>query len=758
MSDPASPDPQPLPSEANPASLPPEEKQLAGGGTGVPLSSNVPAVTAPTPAPQPTANPVSVRHSLIGRAIEHAAHAIEGKQVVGYQPDANGDLQPVVGPRKPGGIFRDILIGALAGGAAGSTADPAQGFAGGAVRGAVAGNQAVTGMNQQRAANLKQQAQSKINSDNKEQQRILQQATVARGTLSVLSVDHHANLMNDRQISSVNDSNSKMRQVLLDNGGSLAHLPGPNGEELNGKADNGGELEKLFQQNPETVMKAPDGFHRIPLISLDTKGLTNENGRWVDQTGKEVDLADRTTFHLVDVPESLWGQNLSLDSGVINAIAGRPLAKGKPGSTFTTTLGSMYGLKIKNLSDIGRQTQALYSPPKTDQEADSLEAQLADIRDRQQSDPASVTEDEKHLLAAKSNILDRYNQQRQQREKVKQQAEIDKAVAIEKAKEGDKTPTNIGAASAAVTTARIAYRNDPSFENAKKLKEAQEYLTDQRNAEAGKKLDELQAQRTIDQRDEDVVAQSLASGDPTSLKDVASMRGDQRVRIFAKAKKLNPDFNTTTAKVKADTLEAFTNGKQADQIQSFNTFLGHAADASDVVNDYRTTGSPLINKPLNWIRKNAVGDPRYSQFVTSLAPVRDEFMTFLQNNHALTESDKKAADTIMSDTSSPAQIQAALKQMGNTSFIRLGALNTRYKRVMGEDFPDLLSVDSVQDAGKLGLGQQAAKFRAGGQVTGARTRPENGQQPPPSGATHAVRVNGKIVGYTTDGKTMTPAQ
>ncbi len=482
MADPASPDPQPLPSEANTALLSPEEKQLAGGGTGVPLSSNPAAGTAPIPAPQPTVNPVSARHSLIGRAIEHIAHSIEGKEVVGYQPDANGELQPVTQPRKPGGIFRDLLIGALAGGAAGSTADPQQGFAGGAVRGAVAGNQTVTSMNQQRAANFKQQAQNKIDSDNKEQQRIFQQASVANGTMNVLSIDHHANLLNDRQISSVNDSNSKMRQVLLDNGGSLAHLPGPNGEELNGRLDNGGELEKLFQQNPEAVMKAPDGFHRIPLISLDTKGLTNENGHWVDQNGKEVDLADRTTFHLVDVPESLWGQNLSLDSGVINAIAGRPLAKGKPGSTFTTTLGSMYGLKVKNLSDINRQMQGLYSAPKTDQEADTLEAQLADIRDRQQTDPNSVTDDEKHLLAAKSNILDRYNQQRQQREKTKQQAEIDKAVAIEKAKAGDKTPTNIGAASAAVTTARIAYRNDPSSENAKKLKEAQEYSTDQRNA------------------------------------------------------------------------------------------------------------------------------------------------------------------------------------------------------------------------------------------------------------------------------------
>src|SRR3954464_54492 len=88
------------------ANAPPQAAPVAAP----PDVSNLPAVTRPPMAP-PQGDPVNTRHSLIGRAIEHAAHAIEGKQVVGYQPDANGDLQTVVGPRKPGGIFRDILIG-----------------------------------------------------------------------------------------------------------------------------------------------------------------------------------------------------------------------------------------------------------------------------------------------------------------------------------------------------------------------------------------------------------------------------------------------------------------------------------------------------------------------------------------------------------------------------------------------------------------------------------------------------------------------
>lgn len=248
--------------------------------------------------------------------------------------------------------------------------------------------------------------------------------------------------------------------------------------------------------------------------------------------------------------------------------------------------------------------------------------------------------------------------------------------------------------------------------------DAQQRLAGQRQAKLDEQTGEARAKKKLDESDEDVAARALANGDPTSLKDIASLRGDQRLRIFAKAKALNPSFNTEQAKLKANTLEQYTTGKVADQIGSFNAFLGHAADASDVTNQFRTSSVPLVNTPVNKIRKS-FGDATYSQFATALEPVRKEFQTFLEGGHALTESDKRAGDVILSDSSSPAQIQAALKQMGNTAFIRLNTLNDRYKRVIGEDYPDLLDDDSITAAGKLGMGDKAARYRSGGRVTGA---------------------------------------
>jgi hypothetical protein len=229
----------------------------------------------------------------------------------------------------------------------------------------------------------------------------------------------------------------------------------------------------------------------------------------------------------------------------------------------------------------------------------------------------------------------------------------------------------------------------------------------------------------------------------------ASIRSNQRERYIALAKQKDPSFDMSTYGLRLKMNQSYTSGKQGDQIQSFNTFMQHAADASDVTNEYRQTRSPLINKSLNWMAKNATGDPGYSKFVAAIEPVRKEFATFLEGGHALTESDKHAANTILSDDSSPAQIQAALKQMAHTGSIRLGSLDDRYRSTFGHSYQGLLYPDTVTAAQKLGLGDFAAKY-SGGQ---AQTRSLGNVQTPqiPKGATMKVPgSDGKL--HWSDGK------
>jgi hypothetical protein len=117
----------------------------------------------------------------------------------------------------------------------------------------------------------------------------------------------------------------------------------------------------------------------------------------------------------------------------------------------------------------------------------------------------------------------------------------------------------------------------------------------------------------------------------------------------------------------------------------------------------KATNSPLVNKPINYLKKNVSGDPNFQAFMVSLEPVRKEFEGFLLGGRALYAEDRKAAETILNDASSPSQVKAALKQMGHTAKARFDEMNYRYKRTMGKDIQDPFSPEAIQSASRIGV-------------------------------------------------------
>lgn len=201
----------------------------------------------------------------------------------------------------------------------------------------------------------------------------------------------------------------------------------------------------------------------------------------------------------------------------------------------------------------------------------------------------------------------------------------------------------------------------------------------------------------------DSVAKDLAGGDLTRIKDISSLRGDQRLRLYAKVKAINPNFNQAEVDRKIKMVDYYANGKGANNLQSFNTFLEHGGAAKDAVDQIYNTQSKYFNKPLNWWRENMSGDPNYINLIGALEPVRKEFEGFLLGGRALYGEDRAAAEKILSDDASPAQINAALKRMGHTAEARGNEENWRYKKVMGEDIPDMYSPEALDGAKKIGL-------------------------------------------------------
>lgn len=136
------------------------------------------------------------------------------------------------------------------------------------------------------------------------------------------------------------------------------------------------------------------------------------------------------------------------------------------------------------------------------------------------------------------------------------------------------------------------------------------------------------------------------------------------------------------------------NGTTGRQLTSYDAFIQHAGQLYDAVGSLKNTSSPLMNKPMNWLRAHAAGDPKISEFLAKLDPVQKEFETFLLGGHALYAEDRKSAEQILDVNASPAQMYAVLPSLVHTGSARLSALNDTFHRATGEDIPNLVSPEA----------------------------------------------------------------
>ena len=305
-------------------------------------------------------------------------------------------------------------------------------------------------------------------------------------------------------------------------------------------------------------------------------------------------------------------------------------------------------------------------------------------------------------------------------------------------------------------------KNSPAY------KTAVSFLAGQRQQKRDVKADELDAQRTMENGDLGTAAKNIVAGNLAQIKDLASFRGDQKARLYnmitdaATAAGKDPkDYSPAKLEAKAKVLNDFADGKAADNIMAFNTFLQHGSEALDATAAMRAqAGSPLINRPLNWIRKNAANDANFSSFQATLVPVRKEYMNFLNNNRAEHEADLKVMDKVLSDDSTPAQIEASLKQLGESADARLRELGRKYSNTMGEEYPNLIAPEGKQALQRMGI-QSSLTGPQQNAAPAPKANPQNAGGPPsnrvvPAGAIPGRDASGNIIGYkTADGKVVT---
>lgn len=217
---------------------------------------------------------------------------------------------------------------------------------------------------------------------------------------------------------------------------------------------------------------------------------------------------------------------------------------------------------------------------------------------------------------------------------------------------------------------------------------------------------------------------------------------------------INPNFSAHLYDDVQKAHNEISSQKGRDGLISFGQFLRHASDAVDVSNNFMRTGSPLVNKPMNYLKKNAAGNPDVGRLQTAITAAKDEWGTFIKNGHAMTADEASNLRTLIDENSTPTMVLGALNIMGRQAVDRLDEINSSYKRITGEDVPGIVDEATKQAAGKLGVGEGLARYDSNSSFNSVAqsSGPQSGPQTYPPGAVLARDANKNVVGYMLNGQ------
>lgn len=225
-----------------------------------------------------------------------------------------------------------------------------------------------------------------------------------------------------------------------------------------------------------------------------------------------------------------------------------------------------------------------------------------------------------------------------------------------------------------------------------------------------------------------------------------------RAQFIAEALQKDPTWSMAKFKLMQDMNTDLVKGKMGDQVQSFQTFTGHAMGLIGAIDSLHNTNAKILNTPINKLKKDVAGNAALADVIPQIEAVRNEFQNFLAN-HALQKQEIARGEAMLDENQSPAQMMAAVKSFETIALTKLGAVNYRYKRTVGEDIPRLLDPNSAKAINDMGLGAYATHALnldtpASAQPTS--TQPNHAQalaSGVPAGAQPGRDTKGNIVGY-----------
>jgi hypothetical protein len=151
--------------------------------------------------------------------------------------------------------------------------------------------------------------------------------------------------------------------------------------------------------------------------------------------------------------------------------------------------------------------------------------------------------------------------------------------------------------------------------------------------------------------------------------------------MISRVAQYDPSFDAVNYNARSKTRNAFTSGKEAQQVNALNTAIGHLGELADVGEAVHQGNIPLVNSLVNKLA-SAVGDPSLTNFKAVRDRVVDE-VTRLYRGTGGAESDVKRGLENFSPDASPEQRHGAIKETVNLMRSKMDALEDQYKQGMG---------------------------------------------------------------------------
>jgi len=335
------------------AAPPPEvPTQQADTPDQIPMQPQAPQAQAPAvPSSVSPAQQDMVHHSVFGRAVKALVNAAHGQETSYRVNPETGATEESTSPGKPATFFRNLVLGALIGGAAGTANRGRGGFAGGFASGGAAAAEASQGRDQIKRAQAQQQFKNQLEARKMTDDETTHQATVAHLNMQIAGLQQHMSMLDQSEIDKKNSASRAYQKSLIDAGGKPVKLSIAGNPLDTVSAD---KFAAAAVKDP-TLLIGPDGYARHFVDTTDLSELHYDGGHWIDDSGEQVNMSANTSIRAYDVPTSTFKSPSQVSGKLINAARGSKIVDDdKMYSVSPEGMSSLYALGLKDQNERAR--------------------------------------------------------------------------------------------------------------------------------------------------------------------------------------------------------------------------------------------------------------------------------------------------------------------------------------------------------------------------------------------------------------------